>query len=214
MKLVVQEYVFNQPVCHVKSVFMRSLTGSNSDFSFSYISCHIKVTEPSLPCYFPIAERWIIEFILSPRVCIYSTPPPWAGCDTGSIFLSEIQLVWIQCFSSSRLFIKPRWNNPVLIFAHTWREKRWMHTRVVPKSSKLNPERRNKPENICSGNTLPFLIKLDKLILISINSWAGEAHTNECDKFKIWVRLRTFSRTTLVRFPRVLVLCWNSNNFV
>ena len=35
--------------------FMRSLTGLNSEFSFSYTSCLTKAEEPSLPYYLPIA---------------------------------------------------------------------------------------------------------------------------------------------------------------
>ncbi len=33
---------------------------------------------------------------------IYPTPPPHAGCNTSLIFLSGVQLVWIQSFPSSR----------------------------------------------------------------------------------------------------------------
>ena len=50
--------------------FKRSLTGLNSEFSFSYTSCFTKVEEPSLSCYLPIAGGRIIGFIPFPRVLV------------------------------------------------------------------------------------------------------------------------------------------------
>ena len=47
--------------------FKRSLTGSNSEFSFSYTSCLTKAEEPSLPYYLPIAGGRIIGFIPFPK---------------------------------------------------------------------------------------------------------------------------------------------------
>ena len=38
-----------------RSIFKRSLTGFNSEFSFSYTSCLTKPEEPSLSYYLPIA---------------------------------------------------------------------------------------------------------------------------------------------------------------
>ena len=38
-----------------RSIFKRSLTGLNSEFSFSLTSCLTKVEEPSLSYYLPIA---------------------------------------------------------------------------------------------------------------------------------------------------------------
>ena len=38
-----------------RSIFKRSLTGLNSEFSFSYSSCLTKAEEPSLSYYLPIA---------------------------------------------------------------------------------------------------------------------------------------------------------------
>ena len=46
-----------------RSIFKRSLTGLNSEFSFSYTSCLTKAEEPSLPYYLPIAGGRIIGFI-------------------------------------------------------------------------------------------------------------------------------------------------------
>ena len=46
----------------------RSLTGLNSEFSFSLTSCLTKAEEPSLPYYLPIARGRIIGFIPFPRV--------------------------------------------------------------------------------------------------------------------------------------------------
>ena len=48
--------------------FKRSLTGLNSEFSFSQTSCLTKAEEPSLPYYLPIAGGRITGFIPFPRV--------------------------------------------------------------------------------------------------------------------------------------------------
>ena len=53
-----------------RSIFMRSLTGFNSEFSFSYTSCLTKAEEPSLSYYLPIAGGRIIGFIPFPRVLV------------------------------------------------------------------------------------------------------------------------------------------------
>ena len=45
-----------------------SITGLNSEFSFSLTSCLTKAEEPSLPCYLPIPWGRIIGFIPFPRV--------------------------------------------------------------------------------------------------------------------------------------------------
>ena len=46
-----------------RSIFKWSLTGLNSEFSFSQTSCLIKAEEPSLPYYLPIAGGRIFWFI-------------------------------------------------------------------------------------------------------------------------------------------------------
>ena len=51
-----------------RSIFKRSLTGLNSEFSFSQTSCLTKAEEISLPYYLPIAGGRIIEFIPFPMV--------------------------------------------------------------------------------------------------------------------------------------------------
>ena len=53
-----------------RSIFKRSLTGFNSEFSFSKTSCLTKTEEPSLPYYLPIAGGRIIGFIHFPRVLV------------------------------------------------------------------------------------------------------------------------------------------------
>ena len=53
-----------------RSIFMRSLTGLNSEFSFSYTSCLTKAEEPSLPYYLLIAGGRIIGSIPFPRVLV------------------------------------------------------------------------------------------------------------------------------------------------
>ena len=53
-----------------RSIFKRSLTGLNSQFSFFYTSCLTKAEEPSLPYYLPIAGGRIIGFIPFPMVLV------------------------------------------------------------------------------------------------------------------------------------------------
>ena len=53
-----------------QGVFKRSLTGLNSEFSYSKTSCLTKAEEPSLPYYLPIAGGRIIGFKIFPRVLV------------------------------------------------------------------------------------------------------------------------------------------------
>ena len=53
-----------------RSIFKRSLTGLNSEFSFSSTSCLTKAEEPSLPYYLPVAGGRIIGFIPFSRVLV------------------------------------------------------------------------------------------------------------------------------------------------
>ena len=53
-----------------RSIFKRSLTGLNSEFSFSLTSCLTKAEEHSLSYYLPIAGGRIIGFIPFPRVLV------------------------------------------------------------------------------------------------------------------------------------------------
>ena len=46
-----------------RSIFKQSLTGLNSEFSFSKTSCLTKAEEPNLSYYLPIAGGRIIGFI-------------------------------------------------------------------------------------------------------------------------------------------------------
>ena len=66
--------IFTNPTAQVgydtRSILKRSLTGLNSEFSFSETSCLTKAEEPSLPYYLPIAGRRIIGFIPFPRVLV------------------------------------------------------------------------------------------------------------------------------------------------
>ena len=52
------------------SIFKRSLTGLNSEYSFSKTSCRTKAEEPSLSYYVPIAGGRIIGFIPFPSVLV------------------------------------------------------------------------------------------------------------------------------------------------
>ena len=58
-----------------RSIFKRSLTGFNSEFSFSKTSCFTKEEEPNLPYYLPIAGGRIIGFIPFPRVLVLCEMP-------------------------------------------------------------------------------------------------------------------------------------------
>ena len=53
-----------------RSIFKRSLTGLNSEISFSLTSCLTKAEEPSLSYYLPIAGGRIIGSIPFPRVLV------------------------------------------------------------------------------------------------------------------------------------------------
>ena len=55
---------------NTRSIFKQSLTGLNSEFSFSWTSCLTKAEEFSLPYYLPIAGGRIIGFIPFPRVLV------------------------------------------------------------------------------------------------------------------------------------------------
>ena len=55
-------------IWHKVNLFKRSLTGLNSEFSFSFTSCLTKAEEPSLPYYLLIVGGRIIGFIPFPRV--------------------------------------------------------------------------------------------------------------------------------------------------
>ena len=62
-------YIFTNPSARtgydIRSILKRSLTGLNSEFSFSLTSCLTKAEEPSLPYYLSIAG-----FIPFPRVLV------------------------------------------------------------------------------------------------------------------------------------------------
>ena len=67
--------LFTQPlrsgrIWHKVNFLKRSLTGLNSEFSFSETSCLTKAEELSLPYYLPIAGGRIIGFIPFPRVLV------------------------------------------------------------------------------------------------------------------------------------------------
>ena len=70
MMMMMMIMIFTNPFAGVgydkRSIFKRSLTGLNLEFSFS--SCLIKAEEHSLSYYLPIAGGRIIGFIPFPRV--------------------------------------------------------------------------------------------------------------------------------------------------
>ena len=70
----ISETIFTNPSAragyNIRSIFKWSLTGLNSEYSFSETSCLNKAEEPSLSYYLPIAGRRIIGFIPFPRVSV------------------------------------------------------------------------------------------------------------------------------------------------
>ena len=69
----IEQIIFTNPSARAgydtRSIFKRSLTGLNSEFSF-YTSCLTKAEESSLPYYLPIAGGRIIGFIPFLRVLV------------------------------------------------------------------------------------------------------------------------------------------------
>ena len=67
-------YIFTNPStragCDTRSIFKLSLTGFDSEFSFSWTSCLTKAEEPSMSYYLPIARGRIIGLIPFPRVLV------------------------------------------------------------------------------------------------------------------------------------------------
>ena len=67
-------FIFTNPSTQAgydtRSIFKRSLTGWNSEFSFSYTSCPTKAEEFSLPYNLPVAGGRIVGFIPFLRVLV------------------------------------------------------------------------------------------------------------------------------------------------
>ena len=72
-----------------RSIFKQSLTGLNSEFSFSLTSCLTKAEELSLSYYLPIAGGRIIGFIPFPKVLV----------------LCEMQSVLLRIWTRIAMFI-------------------------------------------------------------------------------------------------------------
>ena len=66
---IYENYIY-LPNPSARSIFKRSLTGLNSEFSFSYTSCLTKAEELSPSYYLPIAGGRIIGFIPFLRVLV------------------------------------------------------------------------------------------------------------------------------------------------
>ena len=58
----------DRPGCDIRSIFKRSVTGLNSEFSVSEIGWHTKVKEPSSFNYLLRAGGRIVGFIPLPKV--------------------------------------------------------------------------------------------------------------------------------------------------
>ena len=76
-----------------RSIFKRSWTGLNLEFSFSKTSCLSKAKEPSLPYYLPIAGERIIGFISSSVVC--QTREPSRNLELRTFWMLQVQS-WLQ----------------------------------------------------------------------------------------------------------------------
>ena len=78
------------------------------------------------------------------------------------------------------------------------------------KCSKPHPERSVIADPFCCGNTLPILIKLEKLsqilVLISMQM-RPKQWWDVCDKSKIWVRIRTFWMTHYIYIYIYIYVC-------
>ena len=57
--------------CDTRSIFKRSLTRLNSEFSFSETDYHAQVKEPSPPDYLPIAGGGMVGFISFQRYLLF-----------------------------------------------------------------------------------------------------------------------------------------------
>ena len=69
-RLIIFSNPFTRTGYDTRSIFKRSLTGFNSEFSFSKTSCLTKAEEPSLSYYLPIAGGKIIGFIPFARILV------------------------------------------------------------------------------------------------------------------------------------------------
>ena len=88
-----------------RSIFKQSLTGLNSEFSFSYTSCLTKAEEPSLPYYLPIAGGRIIGFIPFPRVLVL--------CEMQSVLSKEVSSTIFKVFGMTWPGIEPKSPGPL-----------------------------------------------------------------------------------------------------
>ena len=61
--IIIYIYPSTPTECDSQSIFKRSLTGLNSEFSFSYTSCHTKVKDHSLSNDLPIARERRVGYI-------------------------------------------------------------------------------------------------------------------------------------------------------
>ena len=101
--------------CDTRSNFKQSLTGLNSEFSFSWTSCLTKAEELSLPYYLPIAGGRIIsqEYLCYVK-CNQSRP----GFELVS-----------PCSFPKTVTIKPRASpHPLIVFNTIWENPPHTHT--------------------------------------------------------------------------------------
>ena len=95
------EYIYAQPLHSGRiwpsSIFKWSLTGLNSEFSFSKTSCLTKSEEPLLPNYLPIPGGRIIGFIHFPSLLVLSEMQTISSSiRTHVIYIYIESLIWFN----------------------------------------------------------------------------------------------------------------------
>ena len=97
-----------------------SLTGLNSEFSFSYTACHIKAKEPSVPYYSSIAGGNIVRIIPFPRVLALWEMPKCLVWDLNSSYHISISYDYNHYTTSSFYpfcgFLLSLWHCPMHFF--------------------------------------------------------------------------------------------------
>ena len=108
-------YIFTNPSARAgydtRSISERSLTGLNSQFSFSQTSCLNKAEESSLPDYLPIAGGRIIGFIPFPRVLV----------------LCEMQLAWSRIWTRVAVSISYDDNHYTTGTSQSWKAYKYFY---------------------------------------------------------------------------------------
>ena len=116
----------SQAECDIRSIFKRSLTSLNSDFSFSKTGCHTNVKELSLLYYLPIAEGRITECIPFPNLRCKQFR---LGFEPGSIIIIPQITFHTHTHTHIYIYIKRDWMIIPTVYKYKKRkEKQKNHT--------------------------------------------------------------------------------------